>query len=164
MSKRIVIAGGGSGGHVYPALAIAQGLVEEGVDARDITFIGGRNSIEKTVIPQHGFVLTTIPGKGLNRSEYIKNIYHAFQLAYACIMLLVKFSRSRPLVIIGVGGYASMPALVAASILVIPRYVHEQNSYVGRTNRLACLLGAKMMTTWPETTGARKSRSMLASR
>lgn len=153
----IIIAGGGTGGHVYPALAIAESLVELGIDKDRIVFYGSNHSIEKTVIPANGFKLKTLPGKGLNRRELFKNIGHAFLILFSCYKTIFDFIFSRPSVIVGVGGYASIPALVASSILRIPFLAHEQNSVITRSNKLAKNLDAKMLTTWPQTKGINKN-------
>lgn len=154
-NKHIVIAGGGTGGHVFPALAIAEGLVENGVDASDITFFGSKRSIEKDVVPAAGFSIVTFPGRGLNRKDYLRNIINVFAILGACLKATVLFIRHRPRIVIGVGGYASVPALFAATLLGIDRVIHEQNAYMGRTNRMAQKMGAKVLTTREVTKGAR---------
>ncbi len=156
MSTKIVIAGGGTGGHVYPALSIGEGLLATGLTSKDILFIGSKHSIEKDVIPQAGFRLKTVPGKGLNKSELLKNIWHLIQLKISTLIVIYAFIKDRPKLVIGVGGYASVPALFAATLLGIKRIVHEQNSYMGRTNYLAQLAGAKVLTTFENTVKANR--------
>lgn len=151
--SRIVIAGGGTGGHLYPALAIAQGLIDKGLRPGEIVFFGSSHGIEKNIVPEHGYKYTELYGKGLNRGEYFKNIIHVIQLLSSCIKVLILFLYKRPDVVIGVGGYASSPAVIGASILFIPRIVHEQNSYLGRSNRLAQSLGATVLSTFENTEG-----------
>ena len=150
----VVIAGGGSGGHVFPALAIAQGLVDEGIPSKNIIFYGSKRTLESEVVPQAGYELVTFSGRGLNRNEYLKNIGNTFAIFLACLKACFLLAKNRPQVVVGVGGYASVPALFAATILRIPRVIHEQNSYVGRTNALAQKFGAKMLTTFEHTKGA----------
>lgn len=154
---KIVIAGGGTGGHVYPALAIGQSLVDEGVSKSDIVYIGSKHSIEKQVIPANGFKLKVLPGRGLNRSEWLKNIWHAILIIFSCLKVLVSFLFFRPKVIVGVGGYASMPAIAAGSILRIPMFVHEQNAVVTRSNKIAIKFGATLLTSRPDTKGQGKN-------
>lgn len=154
---KIVIAGGGTGGHVYPALAIANGLVNRGVQKGQIIFFGSGRTIENELVPAHGYKLVTFPGRGLNRSETFRNLVNVANLSFAVLKALTIFIKSRPKIVIGVGGYASVPAIIAASILRINRVVHEQNSVVGRTNLIAQKLGAKLITTFPETVGAPKT-------
>ena len=129
---KIVIAGGGTGGHVYPALAIANGLVNRGVQKGQIIFFGSGRTIENELVPAHGYKLVTFPGRGLNRSETFRNLVNVANLSFAVLKALTIFIKSRPKIVIGVGGYASVPAIIAASILRINRVVHEQNSVVGR--------------------------------
>ncbi len=153
-TSRIIIAGGGSGGHIFPALAIAQGFVEEGFPATAITFFGSGRTLEKDIVPAHGYKLVTFPGRGLNRGDFFQNILNGVGLVIACIKAFFLLVRHRPSLVIGVGGYASLPALVAATLLGIKRVVHEQNAYVGRTNRIAQKMGAVMLTTFEATVGA----------
>lgn len=157
--SNVVIAGGGTGGHVFPALAIADGLVECGVPVDNITFFGSGRTLEKEVIPQAGYRLVTFTGRGLNKREFFRNIFNVVAIKWACIKALTLFMRHRPVVVVGVGGYASVPALAAATLLGIKRVVHEQNAYLGRTNRLAQKMGATVITTFAETAGT-SSRSL----
>lgn len=157
--SHVVIAGGGTGGHVFPALAIADGLVECGVPVDNITFFGSGRTLEKEVIPQAGYRLVTFTGRGLNKREFFRNILNVVAIKWACIKALTLFMRHRPVVVVGVGGYASVPALAAATLLGIKRVVHEQNAYLGRTNRLAQKMGATVITTFAETAGT-SSRSL----
>ncbi|MFN8016361.1 MAG: UDP-N-acetylglucosamine--N-acetylmuramyl-(pentapeptide) pyrophosphoryl-undecaprenol N-acetylglucosamine transferase [Acidimicrobiia bacterium] len=158
--KNIVIAGGGTGGHVFPALAIARGLEEVGVSKDSIVFFGSNRTLEKDLVPKYGYKLVKFKGKGLNKKEYIKNIYHFFLISIACIKAVILFIINRPKVVIGVGGYASLPAMLAASLLRINRIVHEQNAHVGRTNMLASKLGAAMILTF-ENTANKPSNSVV---
>lgn len=157
MKSKIVIAGGGTGGHTYVAIAIADGLVDLGFKKNEILFFGSKRTIENELVPKSGYELVTFPGHGLNRREILKNIVHSIGLLFALVKALAIFIARRPQLVVGVGGYASVPAITAASILRINRVVHEQNSVLGRTNTLAQKLGAKVITTFPETLGANKT-------
>lgn len=152
-SSKIVIAGGGSGGHIYPALAIADGLVELGLVKDQIIFFGSKRAMEKDIVPAAGYKLVTLPGRGLNKNESLKNFINVFGILFACMKAFFLFLIDRPNIIVGVGGYASVPAIFAGTILWIPRVVHEQNAYLGRTNKLAERFGAKLATTFEQTGG-----------
>ena len=155
--QKIVIAGGGTGGHVYVALAIAQGLLDKGMQKNQIVFFGSKRTIENELVPAKNYTLVTFPGRGLNRNELLKNLWNIVTLKVAILKALFILIKSRPKLVVGVGGYASVPALIAASILCINRVVHEQNSVVGRTNLLAQKLGAKVITSFPETFGSKSA-------
>jgi UDP-N-acetylglucosamine--N-acetylmuramyl-(pentapeptide) pyrophosphoryl-undecaprenol N-acetylglucosamine transferase len=154
---KVVIAAGGTGGHVFPALAIADELVERGVAPKNIYFFGSRHSLEKKVVPGHGYRLICLPGKGLNRGEPIKNAVHICSLAFSCVLAFFLMVRIRPKVVIGTGGYGAVPAFFAATLLFRGRVVHEQNSVLTRTNKFACRLGAQLLTTFEETRGGEKA-------
>lgn len=132
-----VIAGGGTAGHVHPALAIAQELVARGRNQADIHFIGSERGLETTLVPSHGFALTALPGRGITRSLSVQNVRSALGLGVATARALRTLRRLRPAVLVSVGGYASLPALVAAVILRVPIVVTEQNSVPGAANRIA---------------------------
>lgn len=152
----VIIAGGGSGGHVYPALAIADGLVDAGIPNKSIVFYGSKRTLENEIVPASNYKLVTFGGRGLNKREYFRNIFNSIGLLFACLKAIFLFVRKRPSVVIGVGGYASVPAIVAGTLLRVPCVVHEQNAYLGRTNKIAQKLGAKILVTFEYTQGATK--------
>ena len=159
--SKIVIAGGGTGGHVYVALAIADGLVELGVKKNKIVFFGSGRTIENELVPKQGYDLVKFPGRGLNKRELFQNLINIIALKFAVIKAILIFIKDRPKLVVGVGGYASVPAMIGASILRIDRVVHEQNSVMGRTNLIAQKLGAVVLTTFPETNGANSNSKQL---
>ena len=127
---KIAMVAGGSGGHIYPALALAEGLKEKG---HDITFIGSNDRMEKDVIPQNGFdyigldVVTT-RGSVIQKIKSILSIVKAY---FRCLKLLKGYDLA-----IGFGNYISIPVMMAAVKLKIKTIIHEQNSFVGRANRM----------------------------
>ena len=127
---KIAMVAGGSGGHIYPALALAEALRERG---HDITFIGSNDRMEKDVIPQNGFdyigldVVTT-RGSIIQKFRSILSIEKAY---FRCLNLLKGFDLA-----IGFGNYISIPVMMAAVKLKIRTIIHEQNSFVGRANRM----------------------------
>lgn len=132
-----VIAGGGTAGHVHPALAIAHELVARGHDKADIHFIGSERGLETSLVPAHGFGLTALPGRGITRSVSVQNVRSALGLGVATVRSLRALRTLRPAVLVSVGGYASIPAVMAAVLLRIPIVVTEQNSVPGASNRIA---------------------------
>lgn len=137
MTTYAVIAGGGTSGHVHPALAIADELVRRGRAKDEIHFIGSSRGLEADLVPQHGFELTALPGRGIQRRVNIENVKSALALGQAGVKALSVLRRLRPAVVITVGGYASLPAVQAAALLRIPIVVTEQNTVPGAANRVA---------------------------
>jgi UDP-N-acetylglucosamine--N-acetylmuramyl-(pentapeptide) pyrophosphoryl-undecaprenol N-acetylglucosamine transferase len=144
-----VLAGGGTGGHVYPAVSLAQELVARGHDARAIRFVGGRRGPESHVVPAAGFEIDLLPGRGLQRRVTLANVGVVWQslVAFARAIRLVR--RYRPRVVVGFGGYASLPCIVAAWCWRVPHVVHEQDSVIGLANRIGVRLGARVAASLP---------------
>ena len=150
-----LVTGGGTGGHVYPALAVAEALVAHGHDPTAIRFVGARRGLETTAVPAAGFDLDVLPGRGLRRSLAVDTLRdNAGALvgtgrAFAGAWRLVR--RARPRVVLGVGGYASLPCVLVARLYRVPTVVHEQNAAPGLTNRIAVRLGARPAVSLPGT-------------
>lgn len=136
--REVVIAGGGTAGHVLPGLAIARSLVDhgavEGVDS--VRLVGSRRGIERTLVPAAGFPLTLLPGRGIQRRLTFANVGALLGLGLACVHAVVLLLRRRPRVVVALGGYASVPCGLAAVLLRIPMVVAEQNAVPGAANRL----------------------------
>ena len=130
-----VVAGGGTSGHVHPALAVADELVRRGRAKDELHFIGSSRGLEADLVPAHGYSLTALPGRGIQRTVNLQNLKSAAQLGSAGFKALATLRRLDPAVVVSVGGYASLPALAAAAILKIPIIVTEQNSVPGAANR-----------------------------
>lgn len=132
---RIVLAGGGTGGHIYPAIGIAQALHR--IDTHtDIVFIGGRDRIEASVVPQQGFRFLPISVEGFPRRVTWKWFPVIFRVFQGLLKSFKYLKELRPDVVIGTGGYVSGPVLYAASLLGIPIAIQEQNATPGLTNRI----------------------------
>ena len=132
---RVVIAGGGTGGHLYPGLALAQAVLRRHPEA-DILFIGTERGLESRVVPAHGFALYTLSIRGLQRSLSMQNLLFPFRLAGSFVKSVLKLLAFKPDLVIGTGGYVAGPPLFAAKLLRIPAVIQEQNSYPGLVNRL----------------------------
>src|SRR6516225_6494188 len=111
--KKIIIAGGGTGGHIFPAIAIANALKQQQPDL-EVLFIGAKGKMEMERVPQAGYKITGIDIAGFNRSSLIKNIGLPFKLAKSFLQVRDIFSSFMPDAVIGVGGYSSFPVLRAA--------------------------------------------------
>ncbi len=146
-----LLSGGGTGGHTYPAVAVAQELVRRGHRAESIRFVGGRRGIEGTVVRDAGFEIDLLPGRGLQRRLTLANLGALAGALVAFARALVLVRRYRPRVVIGFGGYASLPCVAAARLLRVPTLVHEQDAAPGLANRIGVRLGAHAATSLPST-------------
>jgi UDP-N-acetylglucosamine--N-acetylmuramyl-(pentapeptide) pyrophosphoryl-undecaprenol N-acetylglucosamine transferase len=133
--KRVIISGGGTGGHIFPAISIANALMK--IDpATEILFVGAEGRMEMEKIPAAGYRIIGLPVAGLYRSLTLKNIKVLIRL-FKSLRLAKKVIREfNPDVVVGVGGYASGPVLRQAGRMKIPTLIQEQNSYAGVTNKL----------------------------
>ncbi len=132
-----IIAGGGTAGHVIPALAIGRALVERGHPPASLHFVGSRRGMERRLVPGAGFGLTLLPGRGLARRVTLANVGAVSGLLLATVLAVLLVGRRRPSVVVSVGGYASVPCSLAAFLWRVPLVVAEQNAVPGLANRLA---------------------------
>ena len=132
-----VIAGGGTAGHVHPGLAVARALVRLGHEPETIHFVGSARGVEQDLVPVAGFELTVLPGRGIRRRLTLQNLSSAWGLAQAVVQAIRLLRRLQPAVVLGLGGYASVPCALAAGLLRIPLVVAEQNAVPGLANRVA---------------------------
>ena len=146
-----LITGGGTGGHVYPGLALAEALVARGHPRESVHWVGSAGKLEETAVPAAGFTIDVLPGRGLQRRLTVENVEVLVKSARAFGMARRIVRRARPEVVVGVGGYASLPCLVAARLRRIPTVVHEQNAAPGLANRIAVRLGARAAVSLPGT-------------
>jgi UDP-N-acetylglucosamine--N-acetylmuramyl-(pentapeptide) pyrophosphoryl-undecaprenol N-acetylglucosamine transferase len=149
MAKKIVIAGGGTGGHIFPAIAIANALKK--VDNTiEFLFVGAKGKMEMEKVPQAGFNIKGLDIAGFNRSSLIKNITLPLKLIKSFLQVRSIFKTFCPDVVIGVGGYASFPVLRFAQARGIKTFIHESNSFAGKSN---ILLGKKAVKVFTGTDG-----------
>lgn len=132
-----VIAGGGTAGHVHPGLAVARALVRRGHGPETIHFVGSARGVERDLVPAAGFELALLPGRGIQRRLTWQNLSSAWGLVWAVAQACGLLRRLRPSVVLGLGGYASVPCALAAGLLRIPVVVAEQNAVAGLANRVA---------------------------
>ncbi len=132
---KIIISGGGTGGHVFPAIAIADAIKAKRPDA-DLLFIGARGKLEMEKVPAAGYRIEGLTIAGFQRRLTLKNLSFPFKLMASMIRARKLISGFRPDVVIGVGGYASGPVLRTAVAMKIPALIQEQNSFPGITNRM----------------------------
>jgi len=132
---RVIISGGGTGGHIFPAIAIANALKSKVPDA-DILFIGANGRMEMEKVPAAGYPIVGLTVSGFQRRLTLKNLSFPFKLLASLLKARVTISKFKPDLVIGVGGYASGPTLRVATSKGIPSLIQEQNSFPGITNRL----------------------------
>ena len=152
MSKRIIIAGGGTGGHIFPAIAIANALKKKDPSI-EILFVGAKGKMEMEKVPQAGYKIEGLDIAGFNRSSLIKNIGLPFKLVKSFLQVRRIFNQFRPDAAIGVGGYSSFPVLKTAQTKGIKTFIHESNSFAGKSN---IMLGKKATRVFTGTDGMEK--------
>ncbi|MBA4196411.1 MAG: undecaprenyldiphospho-muramoylpentapeptide beta-N-acetylglucosaminyltransferase [Chitinophaga sp.] len=132
---RIIIAGGGTGGHIFPAIAIANALKQQDASI-EILFVGAKGKMEMEKVPQAGYKIVGLTIAGFNRSSLIKNISLPIKLLESFIQVRSILKKFKPDAVVGVGGYSSFPVLRSAQIRGIKTFIHESNSFAGKSNML----------------------------
>lgn len=155
---KVVFAGGGTGGHVYPGITVARALLERDPGAK-VVFVGTRKGLEADVVPREGFAFFTIEVAGFRRKLSPDVVLTAIRACKGFAQSLAILRRERPDVVVGTGGYVSGPVVVAAWTLGIPTLIHEQNALPGFTTRLLSRIASAVAVTYQESTRylARKS-------
>lgn len=133
MAKKIIIAGGGTGGHIFPAIAIANALKKQDAGT-EILFVGAKGKMEMEKVPQAGYKIVGLDIAGFNRSSLIKNIGLPFKIIKSFLQVRKVINEFKPDAVIGVGGYSSFPALRYAQQKNIATFIHEANSFGGKAN------------------------------
>jgi UDP-N-acetylglucosamine--N-acetylmuramyl-(pentapeptide) pyrophosphoryl-undecaprenol N-acetylglucosamine transferase len=152
MGLRIIIAGGGTGGHIFPAIAIAN-AIKKMQPQTEILFVGAKGKMEMEKVPQAGYKIEGLDIAGFNRSSLIKNIGLPFKLVKSFLQVKKIFAAFKPTAAIGVGGYSSFPVLRYAQGKGIATFIHESNSFAGKSN---ILLGKKATKIFVATDGMEK--------
>jgi UDP-N-acetylglucosamine--N-acetylmuramyl-(pentapeptide) pyrophosphoryl-undecaprenol N-acetylglucosamine transferase len=149
---RIIIAGGGTGGHIFPAIAIANALKKNDASI-EILFVGATGKMEMEKVPQAGYKIEGLDIAGFNRSSLIKNISLPFKLVKSFLQVRTIVKNFHPDAIVGVGGYSSFPVLRFGQAKGIPTFIHESNSFAGKSN---IFLGKKATKVFVATDGMEK--------
>src|SRR3990167_3203919 len=132
---KIIISGGGTGGHIFPAIAIANAIKLKYPDS-EILFVGAEGKMEMEKIPAAGYKIIGLPIMGIQRKLTLQNLKVPFKLIYSLIKARKIIKEFKPDVVVGVGGYASGPLLKIATSMGVPALLQEQNSYPGITNKI----------------------------
>ncbi|PLX98555.1 MAG: undecaprenyldiphospho-muramoylpentapeptide beta-N-acetylglucosaminyltransferase [Desulfuromonas sp.] len=146
---RMLLAGGGTGGHLFPAVALAQRLLEQDAEAK-VLFVGTERGIEARMLPELGLPLQTIDIRGLVGKDLGAKLALAPKLAKSLAQSRGIIKSFRPDVVVGVGGYASGPVLIMAQMMSVPTLIHEQNAWPGLTNRMLARWADRVCLSFPE--------------
>ena len=145
---RIIISGGGTGGHIYPAIAIANEL--KALDpATEILFVGAEGKMEMEKVPRAGYKIVGLPVVGIKRELTLSNLLFPIKLGRSFLKAQGIVRDFRPDAAVGVGGYASGPLLLTASLRGIPTLIQEQNSYAGLTNKVLSRWAKRICVAYP---------------
>jgi UDP-N-acetylglucosamine--N-acetylmuramyl-(pentapeptide) pyrophosphoryl-undecaprenol N-acetylglucosamine transferase len=154
-----VIAGGGTGGHLYPGVAVAKALVENGHEPTTLRFVGAKRGLEARTRALEGFPVTLLPGRGLDRRISARSLINNLEALVSGLagiaIAVVSFSKWRPAVVISLGGYASLGCVVAACIWRVPIVVINVDAVPGAVNRLAARVAAASAVASPDVQLAR---------
>lgn len=146
MGKRIVIMAGGTGGHVFPALAVAQWFLDKGWD---VSWLGTHKGLESKVVPQNGIEIDWLSVSGVRGKGLISKVSSVFKLIKACGQAFIILRRRKPDVVLGMGGFVAGPGGLMAKVLGIPLIIHEQNRIPGTTNRLLAKFANQVLEAFP---------------
>jgi len=147
MSRTILIMAGGTGGHIYPGLAVADALRAQGWN---IVWLGAPNSMEAELVPKHGYPVAWVNFSGVRGKGLMRLLTLPFTLLRALGQSADAIFRHRPDVVLGMGGYITMPGGLMAAILRRPLVIHEQNSIAGMSNKVLAKLATRVLSGFPE--------------
>jgi len=147
-SPRVLISGGGTGGHIFPAIAIANAVKQAAPEA-ELLFVGAEGRMEMDKVPAAGFRIEGLPIRGFQRGSILKNLALPWRIVRSMIKARRIVRTFRPDVAVGVGGYASGPTLAAAQRAGVPTLIQEQNSHAGATNRILARKAARVCVAYP---------------
>ncbi|NOT12336.1 MAG: undecaprenyldiphospho-muramoylpentapeptide beta-N-acetylglucosaminyltransferase [Methylococcaceae bacterium] len=147
MTKRIIIMAGGTGGHVFPALAVAQALAEKDWQ---VSWLGTQKGLESRVIPENGIAIDWLSVAGVRGKGLLSKVMAILMLLKACLQAAVILRKRKPDVVLGMGGFVAGPGGLMAKILGIPLVIHEQNRVPGTTNRLLARIANRVLEAFPD--------------
>ena len=155
---RVIIAGGGTGGHIYPGIAIGEEILKD--KDSDVLFVGTEKGLEGKIVPAEGYRLATIPAGGIVKKGLLTKAISATKIAMGILKAMGIIKRYDPHIVIGTGGYVSLPVLMAASILRRPTLILEQNFFPGLANRIMARFVDKVVVAF-DGTGSFFNREVL---
>ncbi|WP_374352865.1 undecaprenyldiphospho-muramoylpentapeptide beta-N-acetylglucosaminyltransferase [Chitinimonas sp.] len=144
--RTILIMAGGTGGHIFPALAVAKELAQRGWN---IVWLGARGKMEAELVPKHGFPIALLPIGGVRGQGLVRKLVQPLEQARALVMALAVMLKHRPAAVIGFGGFTGFAGGLAARLLGKPLVVHEQNSVAGLTNKVLARFARRVLVGFP---------------
>ncbi len=145
----LVIAGGGTAGHLIPGLVVAEELVERGHPRSSILFVGAERGPEVTMVPERGYPVRLLPGRGIQRSLTVDNVAALWGLVRAAFQAFALLRKERPKAVLALGGFASVACAVSAALLRIPLVIADQNALAGSANRLVARFATSCAAAFP---------------
>jgi len=153
MNKKILFTAGGTGGHIFPGLAVAKLCQNE----YDLLWVGSKHGIENKLVPEANIPYKSINMTALRQKGLKRKLFMPFVLLRACLEILWILIANRPDVVIGFGGYVTFPVCFIAWILCIPVVIHEQNSVPGLTNRVLAKISTRVLVGFPDVLASKKT-------
>lgn len=147
MNRSILIMAGGTGGHIFPALAVADQLREQGWQ---VTWLGAPNSMEAELVPKHGYEMAMVRFSGLRGNGLLRKLLLPLNLTVALWQSAAAMFRYRPDVVLGMGGYITFPGGLMAALLRRPLVIHEQNSVAGLSNKVLARMATRVLSGFPD--------------
>jgi UDP-N-acetylglucosamine--N-acetylmuramyl-(pentapeptide) pyrophosphoryl-undecaprenol N-acetylglucosamine transferase len=147
MKKPICIMAGGTGGHIFPGLAVAEELIKRG---ETVHWIGSKHGLEGRLVPEKGIPMHYLAVRGLRGKNGLQRITGPIRLGVSVIQALILMLRLKPSVCVGFGGYPAGPGGIAARMMKIPVVIHEQNAVAGMTNKYLAKFATKVLTAFPD--------------
>jgi len=151
VKPKVIITGGGTAGHTNPGIAVAEALVAGGLAAQDIHFVGGNRGNEAQLVPDAGFTISLLPGRGIQRKLTLENVGSVAALLVGLVKGFGVIVRQRPNVVLCLGGYAAFAASMAAVVLRVPLVISEQNARASAVNRLMSKWARSCALPFPDT-------------
>lgn len=145
--KTILIMAGGTGGHIFPGLAVADYLKAQGWK---VVWLGAPSSMESDLVPKHGYPMGLVDFYGVRGKGWLRKLTFPFSLLFALWQCLFVFLQYRPAVVLGMGGYITVPGGLMAAMLRRPLVIHEQNAVAGMSNKLLARLSRRVMSGFPD--------------
>lgn len=149
----LIISAGGTGGHIFPALAVAKQLETD----YQIVWVGGNSGMELNLVPQHGYLLEQITIGGIRKKGLLRKLLLPLTMFNALIAAIKIIRRHQPVMVVGFGGYAAFPIGFAARLVGKPLIIHEQNSVAGLTNRILSKVANLVLTAFPNVLASKKT-------
>lgn len=156
-ASTIVVMAGGTGGHIFPALATATELAARGYN---VHWLGTADSMEAELVPQYGFGISFIPVTGLRRTSIKFLLKAPWCVGVSLLKAMAVLKRQQPICVLGMGGYVTGPGGIAAKLMGVPLIIHEQNAVPGLTNRLLSLVASRVLEAFPNTFSKKKTFGM----